>query len=42
MDGKTYFSQIDGVNSRLDEVQAALLDYKLKKLNLYIKKKSYS
>ena len=36
---KTYFSQIDGVNSRLDEVQAALLDYKLKKLNLYIKKR---
>ena len=36
---KTYFSQIDGVNSRLDEVQAAILDYKLKKLNLYIKKR---
>lgn len=36
---KTYYSQIDGVNSRLDEVHAALLDFKLKKLNLYIKKR---
>ena len=36
---QTYFSKIDGVNSRLDEVQAALLDYKLKKLNSYINKR---
>ena len=27
---KLYYSELHGVNSRLDEVQAAILNYKLK------------
>ncbi len=34
---KLYYSNFHGINSRLDEVQAAILNYKLKKLNLNIK-----
>ena len=35
----TYFSHIPGFNSRLDEVQAAILRYKLKNLEDFIKKR---
>ena len=34
---KLYYSNFHGINSRLDEVQAAILNYKLKKLNYNIK-----
>ena len=36
---KLYYSELHGVNSRLDEVQAAILNYKLKKLDSNILKK---
>ena len=32
-----YFSKIDGYNSRLDEIHAAILRFKLKNLNNDIK-----
>tara|TARA_B100000902_G_scaffold358224_1_gene373169 strand:- start:908 stop:2032 length:1125 start_codon:yes stop_codon:yes gene_type:complete len=34
-----YYSNINGVNSRLDEVNAVILDFKLKKIDEYIKKR---
>ena len=34
---KLYYSNFHGINSRLDEVQAAILNYKLNKLNYNIK-----
>ena len=34
-----YYSNINGVNSRLDEVNSAILDFKLKKIETYIKKR---
>ena len=36
---KLYYSEFHGVNSRLDEIQAAILNFKLTKLNSYIKKR---
>ena len=36
---KLYYSEKHGINSRLDEVQATILNYKLKKLNSDIKKR---
>ena len=36
---KMYYSEIHGINSRLDEVQAAILNFKLKKLNSDVKKR---
>lgn len=36
---KTYYSELHGINSRLDEVQAAILNFKLKKLNEFVKKR---
>lgn len=36
---KLYYSEFHGVNSRLDEIQAAILNFKLRKLNDYIKKR---
>ena len=36
---KLYYSELHGVNSRLDEVQAAILNYKLKKLDSNILKR---
>ena len=36
-----YYSNINGVNSRLDEVNAKILDYKLNKIDSFIKKRRY-
>ena len=36
---KLYYSDFHGVNSRLDEIHAAILNFKLKKLNSNIKKR---
>ena len=36
---KLYYSEKHGINSRLDEIQAIILNYKLKKLNYDIKKR---
>ncbi len=36
---KLYYSDLHGINSRLDEVHAAILNFQLKKLNLKIKKR---
>lgn len=36
---KNYYSQFHGVNSRLDEIQATILNFKLKKLNNNINKR---
>lgn len=36
---KTYYSDLHGINSRLDEIHAAILDFKLKKLNEFVKKR---
>ena len=34
-----YYSNINGINSRLDELNAKILDFKLRKINSYIKKR---
>ena len=34
-----YYSNINGVNSRLDEINSKILDYKLKKVDFFIKKR---
>lgn len=34
-----YYASMNGVNSRLDEIQAAILNLRLKKINNYIKKR---
>ncbi len=36
---KKYYSNINGVNSRLDEINSKILDFKLKKIDLFIKKR---
>ena len=36
---KTYYSEEHGINSRLDEVQAAIINLKLKRLNFWIKQR---
>ena len=36
---KLYYSDFHGVNSRLDEIHAAILNFKLKRLNSNIKKR---
>jgi len=36
---KLYYSEEHGINSRLDEVQAGIINLKLKKLNLWIKQR---
>ena len=36
---KLYYSDFHGVNSRLDEIHAAILNYKLSKLNLILRKR---
>ena len=35
---KLYYSELHGINSRLDEVQASILNLKLKYLSKHIKK----
>ena len=37
-----YYSNINGVNSRLDEINSEILNFKLKKIDTYIKKKNIS
>ncbi len=34
-----YYSNINGLNSRLDEINASILNFKLKKIDIYIKKR---
>lgn len=34
-----YYSNISGLNSRLDEINASILNFKLKKIDIYIKKR---
>ena len=34
-----YYSNEDGINSRMDEIQASILNFKLKKVDLFIKKR---
>ena len=34
-----YYSNINGVNSRLDEINSKILDYKLKKVDVFIKRR---
>ncbi len=34
-----YYSNINGVNSRLDEINSKILDFKLKKIDIFIKKR---
>ena len=36
---KTYFSEIDGVNSRMDEIHAGILRYKLRQLDNHIQRR---
>lgn len=36
---KIYYAVTHGTNSRLDELQASILDFKLKKINFFIKKR---
>ncbi len=36
---KKYYSNLNGVNSRLDEINSKILDFKLKKIDTYIKKR---
>lgn len=38
---KNYVSEIHGINSRLDEIHAAILNLKFKKINQYIKKRRF-